>query len=280
MLTQRFGSGLQTDAEFVESFLRTVEKHPGCCDEVWLASNYGFPPLETHRRTADTLTDVAEKLRSAGLRVSLQISNTIGHGQYMCSCDNSGLVYPGSPMEHMVGPDGTVADYCFCWNGEYFRSYVEAEMREYARLRPYCAWVDDDIRASNHAPVDFGCFCDGCIAKFNARYGAAFDRQTLVEAVNCGGGDWRERWVAFVRGGIAELAELIAATLCGLSPETYMGLQYCVHGGYTGYGYEYLFDAMRRGSGKNPKSRPGGILPVRRLGLVGDGRARMIKTEL
>lgn len=258
MLTQRFGSDLQTDAEFVESFLHAVERHPGCCDEVWLASHYGFPPIEAHRRMAEALASVAEKLRAAGLRVSLQISNTIGHGQYMCARDNSGLVYPGSPAEHMVGPDGTVADYCFCWNGEHFRGYVEAEMREYARLRPHCAWVDDDIRASNHAPVDFGCFCDGCIAKFNARYGAAFDRQTLVEAINYGGGSWRQRWVAFVRGGIAELAELIAATICERSPETYMGLQYCAHGGYTGYGYEYLFDAMRRGSGKNPKSRPGG----------------------
>lgn len=67
----------------------------------------------------------------------------------------------------MVGPNGTVADYCFCWNDKHFREYVLEEIREYARLKPYCVWMDDDLRANNHAPVNFGCFCDDCIARFN-----------------------------------------------------------------------------------------------------------------
>ncbi|MDD7310370.1 MAG: hypothetical protein PUG80_07610, partial [Eubacteriales bacterium] len=258
MLTQRFGSDLQKDESFVRAFIDVVRRHPGSCDEVWLASDYGFPPLDVHRQTVETLTGTAATLREAGLRVSLQISNTIGHGQYMCLRNNTGLVYPGSPVEHIVGPDGTAADYCFCWNGEHFRRYVEAEMKLYARLKPHCVWVDDDIRATNHAPVDFGCFCDACIARFNARYGASFDRPALVEAINTGDPVWRARWVEFVRSGIADLAYLIAKTIHEISPETCMGLQYCAHGGYTGYGYQYIFDAFRRGTGHTPKSRPGG----------------------
>ena len=176
-----------------DRFIDVVRRHPGSCDEVWLASDYGFPPLDVHRQTVETLTGTAATLREAGLRVSLQISNTIGHGQYMCLRNNTGLVYPGSPVEHIVGPDGTAADYCFCWNGEHFRRYVEAEMKLYARLKPHCVWGDDDLRATNHAPVSYGCVCDACSARCNARYGASFDRPALVEAINTGDPVWRAR---------------------------------------------------------------------------------------
>lgn len=259
MLTQRFGAVLQTDPTFVREFLETVRKHPGSCDEVWLASRYGFPTLETHRQTVDALMETAKQLRAAGIRVSLQISNTIGHGQYMCSQDNSGLVYDGSPVEHMVGSDGTVAGYCFCWNGEHFLRYVEAEMREYARLRPERVWIDDDLRARSHDPVDYGCFCDHCIATFNAQYGSSFDRPALVDAINYGEDPiWRERWMDFVREGLANLVFRIADIFRTCSPGTAMGLQHAYITGYPDIGVAYLMDALRRGSGQAPASRPGG----------------------
>ena len=92
MLTQRLGSSTQLDAAFISDFIRIVKDNPGSCDEVWLATSYGFPPLDVHRDMAARLAVVAEQLRAAGLRVSLQISNTIGHGQYMAARDCSGLV--------------------------------------------------------------------------------------------------------------------------------------------------------------------------------------------
>lgn len=104
MLTQRLGSSTQKDDAFIDSLLTAIEEHPGSCDEVWLASDYGFPPLEKHRASAEKLKKIAEKFRQKEIRVSLQISNTIGHGQYMSARDCSGLVYEGSPVEKMVGP--------------------------------------------------------------------------------------------------------------------------------------------------------------------------------
>ncbi|HZJ77405.1 MAG TPA: hypothetical protein VFD52_01195 [Clostridia bacterium] len=133
MLAQRFGSEYQTDEKFINEFLEIVKKYPGSCDEVWLASEYGFSKLEKHRDTAEKLCGVAERLRSDGLRVSLQISNTIGHGQYMASKDCSGLIYEGSPVEHMIGPDGNAAGYCFCWNGKHFQNYTVSMLKEYAK---------------------------------------------------------------------------------------------------------------------------------------------------
>ena len=55
MLTQRLGSSTQKDDAFIDSLLTAIEEHPGSCDEVWLASDYGFPPLEMCIRDRPTL---------------------------------------------------------------------------------------------------------------------------------------------------------------------------------------------------------------------------------
>src|SRR5699024_1065248 len=109
-----------------DELIEIIKNNPGSCSEVWLASDYGFPTLSAHSRTAEILKKTAEKFRNAGIKVSLQISNTIGHGEYMSERDCSGLVYEGSPAEKMTGADGKTADYCFCPNGKHFRGYVRA----------------------------------------------------------------------------------------------------------------------------------------------------------
>ena len=258
MLTQRLGSATQKDPKFIDALIEQIQAHPGCCDEVWLATDYGFPPMDVHRAAAETLKGAAEKFRKIGVRVSLQLSNSIGHGQYMSAQDCSGLVYEGSPVEKMTGQDGTVADYCFCWNGEHFRRYVLEQIRIYAEaIRPACVWVDDDLRAENHNPVDKGCFCDGCIARFNRLHGAAFTRETLVEAVDSEL-VWREKYVDFVREGLGDFVYELSKAVHEGSPETRMGYQYTPYGGYTGPDFHYVFDAMRRATGLDPASRPGG----------------------
>ncbi len=259
MLTQRFGSSLQLSDEFVTDFLRLVKEHPGSCDEVWLATSYGFPKPEDHEDTARRLGAVAARLRGAGLRVSLQISNTIGHGQYMSACDCSGLVYDGSPVRNIVGPDGTVARYCFCWNDPVMRSYVRREVMAYAAaIRPYTVWIDDDLRANNHRPVRLGCFCPECIAAFNRRCGTAFTREALVHEINRGDGTVRADWIAFVRDGLGSFTYDVYSAIHEVSPETFAGLQNGANGGCTGTGLGHIFEAMERATGKKPKYRPGG----------------------
>ena len=258
MLTQRLGSTTQKDPAFIDSLIAEIQANPGCCDEVWLATEYGFPPMAVHRDSAETLKRVAEKFRAIGVRVSLQLSNSIGHGQYMSAKDCSGLVYDGSPAEHMVGQGGEVAGYSFCWHGEHFRRYVIEQLQVYASaIRPACVWVDDDLRAENHFPVDKGCFCEDCVARFNALHGADFSRETLVKAID---GDlvWRERYIQFLRSGIGDFVYAISEAVHEVSPETRMGYQYTPYGGYTGRDFGYVFDAMRRATGLDPVSRPGG----------------------
>lgn len=258
MLTQRLGSHTQKNAGFIDSLIKEIKAHPGSCDEVWFATDYGFPPLEKHCRSAETLRESADKFRKAGVRVSLQLSNSIGHGQYMRSQDCTGLVSPDSKVQYMVDADGTQAGYCFCWNDEYFRNYTFEALRYYLRaVKPYAVWVDDDLRAVNHNPVSHGCFCDSCIAEFNSRYGTDFDREGLVEAIHTDI-ETRKKHVEFLRstlyGFTYELSRVVHEEL----PECRMALQNCANGGYTGYDISFIFDAMKNATGYAPFYRAGG----------------------
>ncbi|MBQ9545241.1 MAG: hypothetical protein IJV00_08955, partial [Clostridia bacterium] len=259
MLTQRLGSNTQKDPAFIDSFIRAVKAHPGCCDEVWLATDYGFPKPQTHRRAAGILAVQAKKLREAGLRVSLQLSNTIGHGEYMSALDCTGLVYEGSPVGHLVGHDGVSADYCFCWNDRFFRDYTVFALREYVRLiRPYAVWIDDDLRMTNHSPVRFGCFCPKCMEKFNSLWGSSFTRESLVKEFETGDPEWKLRFTRFLRDGVADFVKEIGAMLHEEAPDCILSCQHGWRIGYEGHDNVFVTDAILESTGRAPGSRPGG----------------------
>ena len=258
MLTQRLGSSTQKDPKFIDALIGAIKRTPGSCDEVWLATDYGFPSMEVHKKSAETLAETAKKFRDIGIRVSLQLSNTIGHGEYMAVRDCSGLCDDPS-TEFMVGHDGTVAGYSFCWWGENFRKYVMEELRNYVTLiQPYCVWVDDDLRPRNHAPADYGCFCDNCMKRFNEKYDSNFTREELVNEISFGDIVWRERHVAFLREDLADFTYEMGKVIHECAPDCRMGYQYCGYGGYSGFGFEHIFRAMKDSTGHDPVSRPGG----------------------
>lgn len=257
-LIQRLGSETQLKDDFIDALIEKIKENPGSCTDVWLASKYGFPSIEEHKKTAEKLSKVAEKFRKIGVGVSLQISNTIGHGEYMRSCDCSGLVFENSPATRFTGPDGTKANYCFCPNGDYFRKYTTEEIKIYvSAIKPDCVWFDDDLRWTNHAPVDFGCFCDDCIKRFNAENNFNYSREELVRAVN---DDLAVRvlFIGFLRRSQKEIAYLFSKAVNSACGDSAVGEQYCAYGGLTGYGYEHMFSAMRDATGKAPRTRPGG----------------------
>ncbi len=259
MLIQRLGAKSQRDPVYIDSLITQIKKHPGSVDEVWIPTYYGYPSIASHRENGAYLTEVAEKFRAAGVRVSLQLSNSLGHGVYMSKQDCSGLVFPGSPVRNMVGPDGTVAEYAFCPCDTYFKQYLLEELAAYAHLKPDCVWVDDDFRARNHAPVALGCFCDSCIAAFNKENDYTFSRDGLVAALYDDASEVREKWIRFGRKNWHDLMLELCRYFMTLSPASAFGLQDSPMETYlVGYGREHIYSAIAEGTGKAPRSRPGG----------------------
>ncbi len=257
MITLRLGdrhSELHEAKALTEALLR----HPGSCDTVWFSSLYGFPPLEVHAEAARKMGEAARIYREAGIGFSMQISNTLGHGEYMKSKNNLGLVYPGSPAENMVGPDGTVSPYAFCWRGEHFRAYTVEELKLYAANEPDMVWYDDDLRADNHLPAEWGCFCDNCIAGFNALHGTGFTRETLVHEINYGDVAWRQKYIDYCRAGISDFVKLMTRTVKEVSPRTKFGMQHAHWCNFMGPDDRFIMDAIQEASGEPAQSRPGG----------------------
>ncbi len=257
-LIQRLSSDF-FHSEVLDSLLAVRARHEGCFDGVWLNTLYGYPPMEAHKKAAEQCALSSEKLRAAGVSVSMQISNTIGHGQYMARRDCSGLLFEGSPVRKMVGHEGECSDYCFCWNDPYFRRYVCESTQLYAEaIQPKDVWIDDDFRANNHRPVMYGCFCEDCLAAFNEKHGTSFTRETLVAEILHGDIAVRKNWIGFVRDGIASFAEEICKAVHEVCPDAAFGLQSYAHGCYSGSGHDFIYDRMVEVTGKAPIFRPGG----------------------
>ena len=262
MFTQRLKVFLPEEHEenlkYANEFISVVKANPGSCDEVWMTTAYGYPKLERHREIAEYQKIIADMFRENGIRVSLQIANTLGHGSFMVSRDCSGLVYDGSDAETMIGPDGVESGLCFCWNGKSFTEYCKKIMEYYAAIKPYCVWIDDDLRARNHKPVEHGCFCDGCIAGFNEKHGTSYTREELVRAINRTDIAAREKWTEYVRDGLSGFTHTLVSEFVKYSPDTAFALQNGANGNYTGYGFDFLLDPMYKVTGKKPGYRGGG----------------------
>ena len=113
---------ISNSQKHVDFLLKVLEKYPGCFTDVWLNTAYGYPKNEDHFKAADECAVLAEQLRRHGVTVSLQLSNTLGHGQYMMTRDCSGLV------EYLL-------DLCKCFN----RFYRECPVVSIAAADPELA---------------------------------------------------------------------------------------------------------------------------------------------
>ncbi len=243
-----------------EKLIDIIKRNPGCCDNVWLNSLYGFPTRETVREAVEFMKESKKLYCDAGISVSLQISNTLGHGvNHMAVYDYSGLVFEGSPVERMVGEYGECSYGCYCPRGEFFRKYIYDTTKMYAQIEPLYVWVDDDLRIYNHAPVNHGCFCDNCISAFNKKHGTSYTRETLVHEMNRGDVSVREKYIMHNREAIAGLAATIARAVHEVSPESHMAYQSSRTNSFLGADFDCMFEPMYIESGKKSVGyRPGG----------------------
>lgn len=247
---------IHKSSELLDEYLALIGRHRGACDELWFSTEYGFPPLEVHETNANMVAVAAERAREVGITVSLQISNTIGHGSYLQYLDFTGVTW-----QRMVGPDGVVAPCSNCPRDPEFLSYLDAAARLYCTWRPASVWVDDDFRMHHHHPVANGCFCDRCIADFSEQKGVRWRREELVTAINAGPDTTvRQAWVDFGRQSLAHAAEVIAHAVVSVSPDSRMGLEHCDHTWslYNGPDWAHILETMGEVSGRPVGSRPGG----------------------
>ena len=117
--------------------------------------------------------------------------------------------------------------------------------------------------------MDFGCFCNDCVAEFNdcvAEYSKQqeekdWTRETLAAALNeQHNGRLRLLWTRFGQQSLAIVARVVAEAVHEVSPESRIGLEHCgpEWGLYSGPDWVPTFKALAEVSGLPVGSRPGG----------------------
>ena len=240
-----------TDREEVWNGLREqFAKHRAGVDEVWFSTGISFPKMEEHRAAAQRLAKAADDLRKIGILPSLQIQATIGHGDaFLRYADNSGMTWQG-----FTSANGAVAKGCNCFRAPGFLAYMKEMSTLYAAaMRPYSAWIDDDIRIVNHGGPGWGCHCEYCLGKFAEKEGKKRTRKQLVAEMKTDAA-LAARWRAFAFEGEAELVRVIAEAVHAASPETRMCQQ---QPGRCFPEHRLLYEAHHAATGLPVGMRPG-----------------------
>lgn len=197
--------------------------------------------LEEQEERAALIARRIEQYRSVGAKsVGINVLSTIGH------CDEGWTLFKPTGLQHFTGPDGEQSKSCLCYTNEDFLAYTVKKYQLYAAAKPDFIWVDDDFRVQWHG-IEDGCYCDGCIARFNADIGGSFTRETLVEAMKTDA-ELAAKWLRFRQNKITELAHLIEETIHAVDPSIKIGIMT----GYESARYEWV-DALGV-----VKARPGG----------------------
>ncbi len=245
-----------TDTTTLHQMVDAFKKYPGACDEVWFCVPFSSFDLDYHREQAQLMARAAEKMREIGVRPSIQ-NIVLGHPEP--AGDTSPILIEWPPI---MSIGGVPARNQSCPRQPKYLQRISEIQALYAKaVQPYAYMLDDDLRITAHAPADAICFCDTCMAQFNAQHGYNFTRETLGLALvgNEGDGEIRRRWIAFSQESLAGVARAIAREVHKVSPHTQMGLQ---HPNFhtnlmEGYDWNKIFTAMEEETGIVPASRPG-----------------------
>ena len=251
----RFWSYTVTEPGALERQLRFIKENPGCFDDIWLGTLNGLPTLEEHIAYAEKCARAAQMIREAGLGLSLQITESLGHWGYGAPS------YAGfGDWRMMVDQRGVTNENVACIQDEGFLNYITKMAAVYAdKLKPDTIWIDDDWRMNNHGQVQFGCFCEVCLQHFSKESGKSWTRETLNDALSSGAGTTRSEWLKFNQKRLAEGAAKVAAAIHAASPETRVALQnsnlgFC----YNGMDFDLVYQALAENSGLKAGVRVGG----------------------
>ena len=251
MIVQRFWPGDECDEEYYRHFAETVKKYPGSCDEVWFCTLMGMPELWRHERFLEKLRVYADILREAGIRVSLQVAQTIGHGFI-----NAAANYNGAPKDanFAVTGEGKESYGCYCIRNKAFIEYFSQVCKLYCeKLKPDSIYFDDDLRLRQWSESP-RCMCPDCLKGFNEKYGADFTAEELAVAIR-EDFEVREKYLTYCYSGAEQLCEILGKACLAGNPDVTLGLQ---SGGYSGEWNLYCYRGFQKAGAKRIGSRAGG----------------------
>ncbi|MBQ6020507.1 MAG: hypothetical protein IJL26_10060 [Clostridia bacterium] len=236
------------------ALLAFLSEYKDCVQQVaFFTSDFHPPqPLSTAREHAAILRERIARTKEVGFSCGINVLSTIGHHPERLDEALRG------GWRHMTDIDGNICAGSFCPADEAYQTeYVKPLYEIYSAAKPDFLWVDDDVRYG-HLPIGNGCFCDGCIARFNARGGHSFTRASLKEALTAPGNtDLRKRWLREQSDKIAELLRFIGETVRAVDDSITLGFM-TGERYFEGYDFALWAKALSDGGKYQIMWRPGG----------------------
>ncbi|MBQ6164104.1 MAG: hypothetical protein IJK23_06475 [Clostridia bacterium] len=243
----------KSDASF-EALLAFLSEYRDCVQQVaYISSDFHPPqPLGKARENAAALRERIVRTKEAGFSCGINMVSTIGHHPERLDEALKG------DWRHMTDIDGNTCEGSFCPADErYLREYVKPLYTLYSEAKPDFIWVDDDVRYG-HLPIGFGCFCDGCLARFHARAGERFTRETLKAALlQPENTDLRKLWLREQSDKIAHLLRFIGRTVRAVNDSITLGFM-TGERYFEGYDFRLWADALSEDGQYKIMWRPGG----------------------
>lgn len=197
----------ETDGEF-RQLVDITRSNKGSFNAYWISYNHPWFADEKVMRLLEASAARSQIARAAGILASDQQGVTLGHGSHLIGGIDTGdkerLVIPDDA--YAVGRTGErMGD--FCPRSPFVLAREEWYVETICRIqRPAALWLDDDLRNGIWKPD--ACFCDRCIAAFNAETGRNVTREELVGRLFGGKevDDVRSAWFAFNERSLALFA--------------------------------------------------------------------------
>lgn len=243
--------------ELRDQLTAALKHHRGLFDEAWLCMELATIDMQTHTASAQNMALAAEELRKVGVEPSVQ-GISLGHGD---SFEQQSSAF--DPVEWGAAR-GVLGEQCrstHCPRQKGFLEYLESTYEIYARkCQPRTVWIDDDLRATHHAPARMICCCEECLAAFNKSYGYNFTQTELIATLDAiENGELRSQWIEFSQQSLAMVAAAISRGVKRGCNTSKVGLQ---HTGFhrellEGWDWNKIFDSIEQVTGQVPASRPG-----------------------
>lgn len=201
-----------------EDILKMIKKHPCDISQIaFITANVHTPvTLADMEKRLEILKKRMERARGAGLSPGIDMLATIGHhSEDLSNCLN-GDYY------RMTNINGKACKGSFCMaDKRYINDYVIPVYEMMAQSKPDFIWSDDDVRYQ-HMPVGKGCFCDGCIDKFNRMNGTEYTRDTLRKAFRSNV-ELRKLWLDKQSLAMKELFDVLSDTVRSVDKKITLG---------------------------------------------------------
>lgn len=198
-------------------------RRTGCSEVLLFTSSYdsapSFQSLEDIRAYVAAIQPRVEELRGAGVTVSVNVLQTLGHVYFPASLQKE------FPFQRRVYTDGRVSTEGACPLDPNLRAWAAASYSIYAGMKPPVLFVDDDYRTFMSGEIS--CFCPLHLKVIGDLAGRVVTREEVVKSLldqQTPPPELRAHYYTATTRGFVQLAEEIRNAVQAVSPETRIGL--------------------------------------------------------